>query len=289
MRIRALFIAALMISGLTACQVTPHANPDSTSVLRGGYIDIPVLQNDKDPRSRALTVVEATEPSQGKVVVNADQTIRYEPRADARGEDVFTYSIKNTRGRTSSALVKVAIVEPAADKVLGTPEPRVEAKQPTGTLVPLVPPPPVALTVHPPVAGAPLPKPVAGAAITGISVTLFTRENDKDAGETVQLTLKRGEEVLADQTVGTDGVWAVQTDRTVELQLAQPIAASEAKAVTLEVRKVVGPGLGGSWMMQVDVQGRMSDGRTVQLVPKSLPFLFGGGSSNNRSWQFVSP
>jgi len=288
MRIRALFIVALMIPGLTACQVTPHANPDSTSVLRGGYIDIPVLQNDKDPRSRVLTVVEATEPSQGRVVVNADQTIRYEPRPDARGEDVFSYSIKNTRGRTSSALVKVAIVEPAADKVLGTPEPRVEPK-PTGTLIPLVPPAPVAVTVHPPVAGAPLPKPVVGAAISGLSITVFTREDDKDAGETVQLTVKRGEEVLADQTVGEDGVWAVQTDRTVELQFAQPIAAADAKGVTLEVRKIVGPGLGGSWIMQVDVQGRMTDGRTVPLVTKSLPFRFGGGSSNNRSWTFGSP
>lgn len=288
MRIRALFVGVLMISGLSACQVTPHANPDSTSVLRGGYIDIPVLQNDKDPRSRVLTVVEATEPGQGKATVNADQSIRYEPRPDASGEDVFSYSIKNTRGRTSSALVKVAIVEPTADKVLGTPEPRRETKE-TGTLVPLVPASPFAVTVHPPVAGAPLPKPVVGAAITSLAVTLFTREDDKDSGETVQLTVKRGEEVLADHTLGGDDVWAIQTDRTVELQLGQPIAASEAKAVTLEVRKVVGPGLGGSWMMQVDVQGRMSDGRTVQLVPKSLPFLFGGGSSNNRSWQFVSP
>jgi hypothetical protein len=122
--------------------------------------------------------------------------------------------------------------------------------------------------------------------LSGVSLTIFTREDDKDAGETVQATIRRGDTVLAQQTIGSAEAWPRQSELTEEISLVPPVSVADSGQLTLEVRKVGGVGQGGSWVMQVDVQGRLSDGRTVMLVPRSLPFRYGGGSSNSRTWKF---
>jgi hypothetical protein len=293
-----LALAFLLLSamGVGGCQLRPKAFPDEATTIRGTPVNINVLANDTDPRSRAISIVDVTDSAKGMARVNPDGTIRYTPNFDALGDDVFSYRIKNTRGRTSTAEVLVRITPPT------TPMPTSPALSNNPSLAGNAPPPPPQLNLpDTPSSGSsspaapstsaskpvPVPLPVASgtAAISGLAVTIFTREDDKNADETVQLTVRRGEEIVAQRTLGPEA-FPRQTDRTEELEVRPPVPAADAGKLTLEVRKVNSLGAGESWIMQVDVQGRLSDGRTVSLVPKSLPFRLGGGSSNSRSWTF---
>ena len=279
MRLTRAFVVLALIPCLTACRLRPTAYPDDVVATRGVPIDISVLANDTDPRDRPLTLEYTSASAKGSASINPDQTIRYTPNINASGQDVFTYRIKNTRGRTSTAEVSVTIQEPAPRPLAAAPStPPVPQPAPTGSSQPpgtTPPPPPV-----PPILSA-------GATINAIAVTIFTREDDKDAGETVQVTLKRGADTISQRTIGGPEAWARHTDRTEEFEVIPPIANTLAKDLALEVRKVSSGGAGEGWVMQIDVQGRLSDGRTVSLVPKTLPFRFGGGSSNSRSWAFA--
>ena len=128
----------------------------------------------------------------------------------------------------------------------------------------------------------PLPLPTA--------ITFFTREDDKDQNEPVTVIVRRKDETLAERSVGTGEIWEAKTDHTEELALSRAIPLDDAGSLSLEVRKAAaGPGPGGSWTVQLDVQGRLSTGEAVTVVPKTLPFRFGGGSSNNRSWKLITP
>ena len=314
MRTPLVAILLLAAACLTGC-ARPAPATDSVVALRGTPLDIDVLKNDTDPTSRPLIIGRVWGARKGEVAINADNTVRYTPRADASGDDTFHYRVKNNRGRGAAGSVHIRIVEPLAGEVLATPaspqaapvelvqkelnaEPVKPAPAASETPVPAAAAPdPVPATAAPvtpaPAAPPPVPAPAQPAAalfIQSVSVTMFTREDDKDAGEAVELRVKRGQETLAERKLEGTEAWAAQTDRTEELELARALPLSDASNLVLEIRKVAGPGLGGGWVVQVDVQGRLSDGGTVvPLVPKSLPFRLGGGSSANRSWQFSAP
>jgi hypothetical protein len=292
-----LFLALALLPSLAACQLRPRAYADEATTTRGTPVNINVLANDSDPRGRAITLLDATDSAKGSARVNPDGTIRYTPNIDAIGDDVFSYRIKNTRGRTDSAEVLVSIVEPmqvprAAIPVAPSQPVRItptttsnsdlSIADPTLRAAPTAPPP---STQTPPTPPAPLPVASAAATIDAAAITIFTREDDKNAGETVQLTIRRGDETLAQRTLGAEA-YPRQTDRTEEIEFRPPVPNTDAAKLTLEVRKINSLGAGESWIMQVDALGRLSDGRTVPLIPKSLPFRFGGGSSNSRSWSF---
>ncbi len=290
---------------LTGCIFKPSAKPDSAVTFRGAAVDIPVLANDTDPRDRELAIVSATASAHGQTKVNPDNTIKYIPNGDAIGEDVFSYRIKNSRGRTSSTEVTITILEPqtppsrAVPAVTEVPKPE-SAKPEITPVAPVVgaeshrakpmattdaPPPAVPAPVNP----KPQPLvPSSAATLGGVSLTIFTREDDKNAGETVQVTIRRGEAVISQKTIGGSEAWGKQTDLTEEIEITPPVAGGEVPQLSMEVRKVPGLGAGESWVMQVDAQGRLSDGRTVMLVPRSLPFRYGGGSSNSRTWKFAA-
>lgn len=308
---RMLVLLALS-AALTGCMLRPKAVPDSAVTFRGAAVDIPVLANDTDPRQRELELVSATASAKGQTRINQDQTIRYIPNSDATGEDVFSYKIQNSRGRSSTAEVTVTILEPQNRPAVAAPpgnrpqpttepvapavaNPQISISAPetadgsrraqpisTAPAAPSTPPPSTPVPVAPP---PPPITPSAAATLNGISVTLFTREDDKDAGETVQVTIRKGETILAQQAVGGAEAWPKHSDRIEEVSLTPPVAGTDASLLTVEVRKIPGLGAGEAWVMQVDVQGRLSDGRTVMLVPRSLPFRYGGGSSNSRTWK----
>jgi hypothetical protein len=300
-------IAIVMV--LAGCQARPTAAPDFVSAPTVGPMDINVLANDSDASNRPLIVTDAGHPLQGTTSINRNSTIHYVPRAGASGEDHFTYRIRNSQGRSATGQVTIRFPDsakaappitaaaapeatPASDpqKPTATSDPQQSA---TSSPPPSPPPsnPPAKPAPKPAPAPAPAPAPVApvsaSSTMDGIVVTLFTRDDDKDAGEPVQLTIKRGEAVVTQRTIGEDETWPVQSDRTEEFTLDPPVSIADAAGMSLEVRKLITtPGIGGSWVMQVDVQGRLADGRIIMLVPKSLPFRMGGGSSNNRTWQF---
>ena len=263
----ALFAAAV----IAGCAKRPVPQNDSVVALRGTPLDIDVLKNDTDPRSRPLVVGRAWGAVKGSVSINSDGTVRYTPRADASGEDTFHYRVKNNRGAGRAGSVHVKIVEPLGDAVLATPaEPPAKAKQ---------------------IVTQELAAPVNSAAfIQSLAITFFTREDDKDQNEPVTVIVRRKDETLAERSVGAGEIWEAKTDHTEELALSRAIPLDDAGSLSLEVRKAAaGPGPGGSWTVQLDVQGRLSTGEAVTVVPKTLPFRFGGGSSNNRSWKLITP
>jgi len=89
----------------------PVAVNDVTSTYVNTAVTIDVLTNDSDPDGDALTVTNATDPANGQVVVNADNTITYTPDPDFNGSDSFSYSISDGNGGTDSANVYISIYE----------------------------------------------------------------------------------------------------------------------------------------------------------------------------------
>jgi large repetitive protein len=86
----------------------PTAVDDVAATNEDTPIIIPVLTNDTDPDGDPLTVTTASAPN-GTVVINANGTITYTPRANFNGTDVITYTISDGQGGTSTATVTVTV------------------------------------------------------------------------------------------------------------------------------------------------------------------------------------
>lgn len=100
----------------------PRAADDAVETPERIAVDIPVLENDRDPDGDRLRVVEVTHAANGSVLVNGDDTVRYQPRGSFSGRDGFAYTITDDQGETATATVSV--------HVLDRPEPPVaEAQQ----------------------------------------------------------------------------------------------------------------------------------------------------------------
>ena len=95
----------------------PTAEGDSADTPEDTEVTIDVVDNDSDPEDErsALTLLVATPPRWGSLVVNASAnpgdrpTITYTPRKDYNGADSFEYRLRDTGGLTDTALVAVQI------------------------------------------------------------------------------------------------------------------------------------------------------------------------------------
>jgi len=87
----------------------PVARDDEATTDEGRVVDIAVLGNDSDPDGGALAVVNATSGANGSVLVNGDDTIRYQPNEGFTGLDGFSYTIIDDQGATATATVKVRV------------------------------------------------------------------------------------------------------------------------------------------------------------------------------------
>lgn len=88
----------------------PVANPDSTNTLQEVPVDIHVLANDTVQNGRTLSIVAYTQPANGTVSSNANQTLRYTPRTNFLGSDSFNYTISDGTGGTNIAVVTVTVL-----------------------------------------------------------------------------------------------------------------------------------------------------------------------------------
>src|SRR3954468_15514168 len=96
-------------SGVTAQAVVliavrnraPVGAADSAVTDAGTSVRIGVLANDSDPDGHVLAVSSATQPANGTVVVNADRTISYTPKAGFIGTDSFGYTVNDGRANTA--------------------------------------------------------------------------------------------------------------------------------------------------------------------------------------------
>ncbi|MCE8529008.1 tandem-95 repeat protein [Ruegeria pomeroyi] len=94
---------------VTGVNDAPVAVDDTVSVAEDGSVSIAVLGNDSDPDGDGLTVSGASDPANGSVVVNADNTLSYTPDANFNGTDTFTYTVSDGNGGADTATVTVTV------------------------------------------------------------------------------------------------------------------------------------------------------------------------------------
>ena len=87
----------------------PTAVDDVATTNEDTAVTISILANDTDPDGDTLTVTTASAPN-GTVVINANGTITYTPKANFNGTDIITYTISDGQGGTSTATVTVTVV-----------------------------------------------------------------------------------------------------------------------------------------------------------------------------------
>lgn len=90
----------------------PPRPQDDHYFLEPGEILSPInfLDNDSDVEGSLLTLTAFTQPAQGTVRRNADDTLRFEPPANVTSADVsFQYTVQDQQGLKSSATVHIAI------------------------------------------------------------------------------------------------------------------------------------------------------------------------------------
>jgi len=86
----------------------PKAKSDTASTVEGVSVDINVLANDSDVDGEAITLESAGQPGHGVTVI-ANKKVRYTPNPGFFGSDQFSYTVHDTHGAKSSAIVTVTV------------------------------------------------------------------------------------------------------------------------------------------------------------------------------------
>ncbi|NPU96113.1 MAG: S8 family serine peptidase [Candidatus Omnitrophica bacterium] len=87
----------------------PVARDDAAAVNEDTVLDINVLANDTtDAAGGALGVISLTQPAHGAAAIVSNRA-RYTPNANFNGPDGFTYTIRDSQGRTDTAGVSITV------------------------------------------------------------------------------------------------------------------------------------------------------------------------------------
>lgn len=87
-----------------------QANDDSATMQEDApIVTIDVLANDTDLDNDRLTVISATQGSNGSVTINANGTLTYTPNKNFCGTDEFSYIVSDGKGATDTARVNVTV------------------------------------------------------------------------------------------------------------------------------------------------------------------------------------
>jgi hypothetical protein len=109
-------------------------------------------------------------------------------------------------------------------------------------------------------------------------IIMRTLDTAKDPQDSVRVILRSGDQVLGDNIVGVGEMWTSGSDRSFEMALNPPVPLSASNRMTLEINKPSAQQQGASWTTQVEVTGRLTDGRSVTLLPQTQPVRLGGGN-----------
>ena len=82
---------------------------DSASTVFETTVSISVLTNDTDAEGDALTVTNLTQPANGSVALNPDNTVTYTPDIGFSGTDTFTYTANDGQLNSNIASVIVTV------------------------------------------------------------------------------------------------------------------------------------------------------------------------------------
>lgn len=92
---------------VSAVNDAPRTMPDIFTVFEDTPKVLNVLSNDMDPEGSALSVAEVTQPANGTVAINPDQTLTYTPGQNFSGSDSFTYTASDGDLLSSATSVNV--------------------------------------------------------------------------------------------------------------------------------------------------------------------------------------
>ena len=81
---------------------------DSITTTKNSSQSFDVLSNDSDPDGDSISVSGHTQPSHGTLSQNGG-TFTYVPDNNYTGSDSFSYTIRDTTGRTASATVSIDV------------------------------------------------------------------------------------------------------------------------------------------------------------------------------------
>ncbi|MGI0484076.1 choice-of-anchor Q domain-containing protein [Pantanalinema rosaneae CENA516] len=93
-------------------EIAPTARNDSAWSRFGGRVTIPVLVNDSAIDGDTFTIVGYSNPQSGSLILNADGSFTYQHRmslARPSSIDRFTYTISDSKGKTSTATVSIQL------------------------------------------------------------------------------------------------------------------------------------------------------------------------------------
>ena len=102
---------------VTVATDPPTAVDDVAGTAEDTVVNIDVLLNDTDPDFDALTVTNLTQPVNGAVVVELDETVTYTPTTDFSGIDTFTYTANDGSINSNTATVTVTVASVADQPV----------------------------------------------------------------------------------------------------------------------------------------------------------------------------
>ena len=92
--------------------VAPTAEDDQTVTREGTSVSIDVLANDSDPDGDTMTVTDLSDPANGSVAINPDETVEYTPGPGFVGTDTFTYTANDGQSESAPATVTVFVTPP---------------------------------------------------------------------------------------------------------------------------------------------------------------------------------
>ncbi|MFC1867172.1 Ig-like domain-containing protein [Thermodesulfobacteriota bacterium] len=94
---------------------SPAAEDDTIATVAEAPIIVAfssLLGNDTDVEGSTLTIAGFTQPANGTVTDNGDNTFTYTPNPDFIGSDSFTYTVSDGNGGTDTAIVSVTVNYP---------------------------------------------------------------------------------------------------------------------------------------------------------------------------------
>ncbi len=100
---------AVVTVSVTAENDNPVANDDSVTITEDTAVTIDVLANDTDADGDVLVVTGVTQPTNGVVVINPDDSLTYTPTAHFYGIDSFSYTISDGHGGSDTAVVTITV------------------------------------------------------------------------------------------------------------------------------------------------------------------------------------
>ena len=124
--------SALVTVTINSMNDAPIAVDDTAAATSAATTTIDVIANDSDVDGDTLSVTAVTQPANGTVVVNQDNSLSYTPDADFVGDDSFSYAVGDGQGGQDWAIVAVTVTDSASGLANGGFEDALEGWESTG-------------------------------------------------------------------------------------------------------------------------------------------------------------